>query len=476
MLHYDSLLVCCYSLLQAGISTFISVVLALPLVHFFAQYTFWGKEFFLSLIVFFCIIPTKVCALSVKLFYGVSGLPGIISAHVLLNVPFACYLLYTAYQKIDWLTMWAAADLGASPWYQYKDTILVQIKPALVVTSLTIFLLCFSSFSIPRMLGTHFYHYTPDVMLFFANKLGNEAAIRSYFFLRLLIVVPLGFLYKNTLHMDVYKKSTHVSYIKKPVLFNPYLHGIKWIGYVVFILCILGGPPIALLLHALRHGVVSFLYNSIQLRIDPLLKVSVGMVIQHSLIIAVVSSIGSVILGGVLASFQLLVSNNYLRVVMHVLGVLPFIFGNVVSGMFCAEGGMAFGCSALTVIIISHIMLNYPFVYRFVIIQLHAYPVQLNQLAQSVGALPYQIFRTILLPFVRNALSKAWCIAFGLSLVEVGAGAVVADDMPITIPLAMRLYYAHGQIEGVLGLSFILLIMVCTASYFAGKIYDHYYS
>jgi len=476
MSYYDLLLVCCYSLLQAGVSTFISVVLALPLVHFLAQYTFWGKEFFLSLVAFFCIIPTKVCALSVKLFYGMNGLPGIISTHVLLNVPFACYLLYIAYQKIDWLTMWAAADLGAPLWRQYKDTILVQIKPALVVTSLTIFLLCFSSFSIPRMLGTHFYHYTPDVMLFFANRLGDTAAVRGYFFLRLLIVVPLGLLYTNTLHTDAYRQSIHAPYTKKPVIFHPYLHGIKWIGYVVFMLCIFGGPLIALLLHALRHGVASFLYNSILLHIDPLLKISVGMVIQHSLVIAAVSSIGSLILGGILASLQLLVSNNYLRTVMHVLGVLPFILGNVVSGMFCAEGGMTFSCSPHTVIIISHIMLHYPFVYRFIIVQLHAYPVQLNQLAQSSGALPYQIFCTILLPFVCNALTKAWCIAFGLSLVEVGAGAVVADGMPMTMPLAMRLYYIHGQIDGVLGLSFILLIMVCAASYFMGRVYGHYHS
>jgi len=474
MSYYDLLLVCCYSLLQAGVSTFISVVLALPLVHFFAQYTFWGKEFFLSLIAFFCIIPTKVCALSVKLFYEMNGLPGIISAHVLLNVPFASYLLYAAYQKIDWSTMWVAADLGAPLWRQYKDTVLAQIKPALVVTSLTIFLLCFSSFSIPRMLGTHLYHYTPDVMLFFANKLGDEAAIRCYFFLRLLIVVPLGLLYKNTLHTDICRKSTHVSYTKKPVAFNIHLHGIKWIGYALFMLCILGGPLVALVLHALRHGVASFLYNSVQLHVDPLLKNSIGMVVQHSFVIAVVSSIGSVVLGGTLAGLQLLVSNNYLRAVMHMLGVLPFIFGNVVSAMFCSE--VAFASSPHTVIIISHIMLHYPFVYRFIIIQLYAYPVQLNQLAQSVGALPYQIFRTILLPFARNALSKAWCIAFGLSLVEVGAGAVVADGIPITIPLAMRLYYTHGQIDGVVGLSFILLIMVGAASYFMGKISDHYYS
>ena len=471
-MSYDELLlVCCYSLLQAGISTIISVALALPLAHFFAQYTFWGKKFFLSLLLFFCIMPTKLCALSVKLFYGLHGLPGIVTAHVLLNLPFACYLLYTAYQKIDWLTVWAAADLGASFRQQYKDVILPQIKPALLLTSLTIFLLCFSSFSIPRMLGTHYYHYTPDVLLFFANKLGDDQAVRWCFFLRLLVMIPLGLLYNYLLHTKAYAPTTHVSHTKKPIVFNVYCHGLKWLSYAVFILCILGGPLMALFVDALRHDVPSFLYNSFW-SIDPLLKISISSVLRHSLAIAIVSSVGSLVLGSILAGFQLFVPSHYTRIIMHAVAILPLLVGNVASGMFCAEGKMIATDAPYTAIIISHLILHYPFVYRFIIMQLYAYPTQLTQLAQSSGALPHQVFRTILLPFVRNALSKAWSIAFGLSLIEVGAGAVVADNMPLTIPLAMRLYYAHGRLDGFLGLSFILLMMICTVSYVVGM-YGH---
>ena len=472
MSHDDLLLACCYSLLQAGISTIISVSLALPLAHFFAQYTFPGKKFFLPLLAFFCIMPTKLSALSVKLFYGLHGLPGIISAHVLLNLPFACYLLYIAYQKIDWLTVWAAADLGASWWQQYKDIILVQIKPALLLTSLTIFLLCFSSFSIPRMLGTHSYHYTPDVLLFFANKLGDDQAVRWCFFLRLLVMIPLGLLYNYLLHTKAYAPTTHVPHTKKPIVFNVYCHGLKWLGYAVFILCILGGPLMALFVDALRHDVPSFLYNSFW-SIDPLLKISISSVLWHSIAIAIVSSVGSLVLGSMLASFQLFVPPRYTRIIIHTVAVLPLLVGNIATGIFSGAGKMIFTNTPYTAIIISHLILHYPFVYRFIVMQLYAYPTQLTQLAQSSGALPHQVFRTILLPFVRNALTKAWSIAFGLSLIEVGAGAVVADNMPLTIPLAMRLYYDHGRLDGFLGLSFILLMMVCTVSYVVG-IYGHH--
>jgi len=423
---------------------------------------------------FFCIMPTKLCALSVKLFYGLQGLPGIISAHVLLNLPFACYLLYTAYQKIDWLTVWAAADLGASCWQQYKDIILAQIKPALLLTSLTIFLLCFSSFSIPRMLGTHSYHYTPDVLLFFANRLGDEGTVRWCFFLRLLVMIPLGLLYNYLLHTKAYAPTTHASHTKNPIIFNFCFRRSKWLGYVVFILCILGGPLMALFVDALRHDVPSFLYNSFW-SIDPLLKISISSVLRHSFVIAIVSSVGSLALGSMLAGFQLFVPHSYVCRVMHALAVLPFIVGNVASGMFCAEGKMIAADAPYTAIIISHLILHYPFVYRFIVMQLYAYPRQLTQLAQSSGALPYQVFRTILLPFVRTALGKAWTIAFGLSLIEVGASAVVADNMPLTIPLAMRLYYAHGRLDGFLGLSFILLMMVCTVSYVVGMYGQHCY-
>jgi len=470
MSYNDLFFVYCYSLLQAGISTIISVVLALPLAHFFIQYTFPGKKFFLSLLAFFCIMPSKVCALSISLCYELRGFPGIVSAHVLLNLPFACYLLHAAYQKIDWLIVWAAADLGASLRQQYITIILPQIKPALLLTSLTIFLLCFASFSIPRMLGTHCYHYTPDVLLFFANKLGDEKIVQGCFFLRLFVLLPLGLLYNYLLPTTIYVPTTHGAQKKETIVFHGYRHGSGWLGYIVFIVCFIVAPLLALVTAALRSNVPYFLYNNFW-STDLFLQTSVSAILQHSLIIAAVSSVGSLVVGSMLAGLHLFVSPGYMHKTMHIIVLLPLLVGNVASGIVCAKDTILFTTVPHLLIVVSHLFLHYPFVYRFIFMQLYAYPSELTQLAQSCGALPHQIFRTVLFPFVRTALIRAWVIAFGLSLVEVGAGAVIADTIPLTMPLAMRLYYTHGRMDGFLGLSFLLLVMVWFISYVAGR-YD----
>ncbi|MGB8366779.1 MAG: hypothetical protein WCD44_00315, partial [Candidatus Babeliales bacterium] len=255
MIYYDLFLAWCYTILQAGISTIFSIILALPLVHFLSQYTFWGKKFLFSLLAFFCIMPTKLCALSIKLFYGLQGFPAIISAHVLLNFPFAFYLLHTAYQKIDWLIVWAAADLGASPRQQYKDGLIPQLKPALILTSLTIFLLCFSSFSIPQMLGTHIYHYTPDVLLFYNN---GKSIAWICFLLRLLVMIPLGILYHYLLDTRPYTSPAHVRYKKTVLVFN--FRKVKWSCYLFIIIFLLIGPLISLLINAMQHDTFNYLY------------------------------------------------------------------------------------------------------------------------------------------------------------------------------------------------------------------------
>jgi len=454
MTFQDLLLSWCCAIFQAGISVVISLILALPLTYFLSQYNFFGKNFLLSLLAFFCIMPTKLCALAIKLFYGWHGFPGIISAHVLLNFPFACYLLDAAYQKIDWIVVWAAADLGASVKQQYKDAILPQLKPALLLASLSVFLLCFSSFSIPRMLGTDIYHYTPDLFLLF-NK--DKTMGWFCFLLRLLVMVPLGFLYNYLLHQKAYLLPTHIPYKKEILSFN--FQKRLWLCYLIFIVLLLGGPLIFLLVNALEYDTPSLLYNNFWAK-DPLLKVSINTVLQRSLLIAAISSLGSLVVGSLFASLQLFVSLRYARLLMHTIILLPLFIGNVATGIL--NSGLI--QVPFITITISHIMLNYSFVYRFIIIQLSAYPRQLIQLAQSSGALPYQVFYTTLLPFMRTALVKAWLIAFGLSLVEVGASSVIAKNLPLTISLAMRLYYEHGRLDGFFGLGFILLFIVCIIS------------
>ena len=111
------------SFLQAVFSTGFSLCLALPLASFLYTYDFYGKRLFFVGASLWFILPTTLVAIIVVDCFGLCGFLGIIVAHVLLNMPFATYLLYLSYQKIDMAILWAAKQLGATCWHYYIDII-----------------------------------------------------------------------------------------------------------------------------------------------------------------------------------------------------------------------------------------------------------------------------------------------------------------------------------------------------------------
>lgn len=98
--HMKMPIIFIFSFAQAAVSTFFSIALALPLAHFFNRFTLFGKKFFLACAALLCIMPTKLIALSVSMFYGIDGFFAILFAHLLLNLPFSFYVLNLAYQNL----------------------------------------------------------------------------------------------------------------------------------------------------------------------------------------------------------------------------------------------------------------------------------------------------------------------------------------------------------------------------------------
>ena len=75
-MFYENLIICLFSFLQALISTVLAILLALPFAHFCYKFDFFGKKFFIALVPVLCIMPTKLVALCVSLFYGAIGFGG----------------------------------------------------------------------------------------------------------------------------------------------------------------------------------------------------------------------------------------------------------------------------------------------------------------------------------------------------------------------------------------------------------------
>ena len=450
-----------FSILQAIVSTFFSIVLALPIAHFFYRYNFSGKYLIIALASMLCIMPTKLVALCVTLFFGASGFTGIVLAHLMLNVSFTLYIINSTYEKIDTTLVWLAADSGATGWQCYKDIIFPLLRPTVISIALLLFLLHFASFSIPLILGGALHHNTPEIMMYNMHSQGNSFWMFLFWLVRLVVIVPLFFAHNRYAAQKV-KASSVVLDTPKP-RYSPFKNNIWWLVYGIFLAILIIGPLVSLLISACNTYVLQYFISLFSF--DQTLGVPVSRVILNSVFLAIVSGIGSVIVGFVMGVFEFKLRGKVGKSIISFLTVATFFIGSVGVGILFAYASYGKYVSSFAIGALCHMILNYPFAYRIIRAQMVLYHPDLHKSAQALGATVSKAFLTVTVPFVLPALFRAFCICFGLSLTEVGAGTVLQGKIGLTMPMAIRMYRKAGQQHAVIGLSLILLALVLSVSY-----------
>jgi len=451
------------SILQAFVSTFLSLLFALPIAHFFYRFHFFGKTLFIALASMLCIMPTKLVVLCINLFYGASGFTGIILAHLMLNVPFTLYIINSTYEKLDTTLIWLAADSGASSWRCYKDIIFPLIRPTVISIALLLFLLHFASFSIPLLLGGDLHHNTPEIMMYKMHSEGNGVLALIFWIVRLAVIIPL-FLTHNKFSTQKAKVSSIPNPIPK-ANYSPFSHSVWWLVYCAFVVIMILGPLVALVARSCDAKVFAFFSSIFSFVTDPVLGVAIYRVIVNSLLLAIVSGIGSVLISFLICTIEFKVKNRVGQTIVSLLTVVAFFIGTIGVGIIFAYLSYGKFISSFFIGVLCHIILNYAFAYRIIRAQMVLYHPDIHRSAQTFGATFKKAIWTVTLPFVLPSLLRAFCVSFGLSLTEVGAGTVLQGKIGLTMPMAIRMYRKCGNQESVIGLSLILLVLVLFVTY-----------
>ncbi len=447
-----------WSLAQATVSALLSILLALPLAHFISRFSFKGKRMAYALMMMLCVMSTKLTAIAVDLCYGLHGSMGIIVGHVLLNAPFVCCLLSLTYQKLDYTVELVAQDLGATNWQRYKTVVFPLLKSTIVSSVVVVFLYCFSSYSIPKMLGTAWYHTTPEIMLCTLYGSGNMTEAFLYGAVRFLVVAAVcvaSLTRSDTL-------STHLIQGQPLPRYQPKRHGKGWLIFVLSVGAFLLAPFAKLFAQVFDQKVFNFLKNVFT--VDTQLGMSVYQVVYNSVWLAALSSCMALCIGFALSKAARSVRSKRVAKFIGLSSGITFILGSVGSGIL-------FSVLALwlplkwSLLVLCHMFLHFPITYRLIQAQLDSYQPEWTATAQSCGASKSHVFRTIELPFIKKSLLKSFCLVFGFSLSEVGASAVLGDAVGMTMPMAKGVYRAVGHQEGVIGLSVILLLLVFCVTY-----------
>ena len=152
-----------FTLLQAGLSTALSLALAVPVTRALARRRFPGRGIIIRLLVLPLALPGIVTVLGIVEIYGargwlggmfdIYGLQGILLAHVFFNFPIAARMMLIRLAAIPPESWRLAAQLGFHDRHVWSRIEWPQVSAALPGAATLIFLLCTASFTVVLTLG-----------------------------------------------------------------------------------------------------------------------------------------------------------------------------------------------------------------------------------------------------------------------------------------------------------------------------------
>jgi thiamine transport system permease protein len=496
-----------FTIWQAGLSTLITLALALPGAYIFAHYRFPGKNLLQALMTVPFVLPTVVTAAAFRALLGANGLvntwltntfdlttPPInldqtiyffLLAHIFYNYTLVLRVVSSYWASLSPDLQAAAAMLGASPWQVFRKITLPLLLPAIGSAALLVFIFCFTSFGIILILGGPGYAtieveiYRHAVQLF---NLPMAAALS-------LIQITINFLL-----MLVYAwltRRTNVSFFETPVVGRDTIassRGMKMLIAlnVASMILILLAPLAALMLRSVtgENGLTLAYYTALFntgsdsiFFIKPIAAVvnSLGFAIAAMLIALILAILASLFLtsgGKTQRSKKTASMKSFWDAVM----MLPLATSAVTLGFgyILALNKPPLNLrNSVLLVIIAHALVAFPFVVRCILPSLRQIPERLRQAAAMLGASPIQIWRCIELPLIHRALLTGAIFAFLISMGEFGASAFIVRPHTPTMPVAIfRFLGQPGEMNygQAMAMSSLLMLVSCCSFWVLGRL------
>jgi thiamine transport system permease protein len=460
---------------QAGLSTILTLLLGLPAAWIFSHFHFPGKNLFRALTTLPFILPTVVAAAGFNALLGPRGwvnlslmsvfdlatppvqvlntLWAILLAHVFYNTTVIVRLVGAAWVQMDPRINQAARVLGASPLRAFWSVTLPLLKPAILASSLLVFLFDFSSFGVVLLLGGPRFA-TLEVEIFIqALQMLNLPLAGLLSVIQLLCTLIM---------MEIFLrlgKEVDVPLIprlrgegtRKPRSLREWLA----VNAVLVVLSALMIAPIGALTFRsfvrldpdrgqrgeVQTGFTLDYYKAIfQNRQQTLFYVAPGKAAINSLVYAAATVLFSLPLG-FMAAFAL---NKRSRVSRWLDGLIMLPLGTsaVTLGL-----GFVVTFSKISdsqfLVPLAHSLVALPMIVRTLLPAVSSIPPSLRQAAAVLGANPFNVWLKVDLPILKRTITASAIFAFTISLGEFGATTFLARPEMPTLPVAIYRYLSQ---------------------------------
>jgi len=458
-----------FTFFQAILSTFLTLLLGLPSAYLLTRFNFRGKSLLRALTAVPFMLPTVVVAAAFNSLLGSSGLihnlfphfsfqfvgtlTAILLAHVFYNTTIIIRVVGNALSSLDSRLEQSASSLGADSFHVWWSVILPILRPSIFASSLLVFLFDFTSFGVILLLGGSQFA-TLEVEIYMQSvKLLNLPLAALLSIIQLICTIIVSVLYTSVMTRSTTQTSprSEASNLRRPRTIQQKLFVATFcILLFAFFILPLASLPIRSLFRLeadrgqrgeVQYGFTTDYYTELFInRRGSVFYVPPIKATLNSLTYASATVILSLILGFP-AAFAL-AKPTKLENVLDPLIMLPLGSSAVMLGLGFI---ITFGNWLTSPLLVpfAHTLVALPFVIRVLQPAIASIPQRLRQAASSLGASPFEVWRTIDFPILRRATLAAATFAFTISLGEFGATLLISRPEYPTIPVAIERFLSQ---------------------------------
>jgi thiamine transport system permease protein len=458
-----------FTLYQATLSTLLTLILGLPSAYLFVRYDFRGKSLLRALTAVPFMLPIVVVAAGFSALLGPRGLiytlfppstfqfigtlTAILIAHVFYNTTIVIRVVGNALSSLDPKLESAARSLGADSFQVWWNVILPILRPAILASSLLVFLFDFTSFGVILLLGGPQFATLEVEIYLRVLRLPNLPLAAFLAVIQLICTLTVSLLYTQVVTRTTIQTTPRSakSNIRKPKTLREKV----FVTTFVFLLTSFFFLPLSALpfrslfrLEADRGQRGEIQYGFTTDYYTELFVNRRGSVFYVPPIHATANSLGyaaatvalSLLLG--FPAALALAKPTRLEKILDPLIIRPLGSSAVMLGLGFI---ISFGVWLTSPLLVpfAHTLVALPFVIRTLQPAIASIPLRLRQAASSLGASPLEVWRNIDLPILRRATLAAATFAFTISLGEFGATLLIARPEYPTIPVAIERFLSQ---------------------------------
>lgn len=451
-----------FTITQATLSAFLSILLAIPVARALARQRFWGRQVLITLLGAPFILPVIVGVLGLLMVLGragwfnailvnfgvgpvsIYGATGVILAHVFFNLPLATRFILQGWLALPPERLKVAQSLGAKGFTLFQLVEWPMLRGIIPGAFILIFLLCLTSFAVALAVGGGPRATTIELAIYQAFRfdfdLGKAATLATVQFAICAVVAVLAFLVplpktssegmQGALNWPLPRvtKGFDFIYITLAALFlilpllAIFLRGLPYLGDL----------PIQVWSAAWTSLWVALLSTALCVVMALSLSVSVARLRSQGRKLA--EGIG--ILG--LATSPLVVGTGLFLI------IFPFIHPIDV---------------ALPITALVNAMMALPFALRVLIPAVADIYASYLRLRDSLGMGRLQWLRLVVIPQLRRPLGFAAGLAAALSMGDLGVIALFADPDTETLPLLLSRLMGAYRMDQAAAVALVLLTL-----------------